>query len=231
MGLPVLIGAGLGAITNKNPLKGALLGGALGGIGGGASSLLKGGSFLEGAGLSGLSGATAGTGTNLAANGAGVTLDAVKNGVGQGIQLSSTPVTSSLTDFGINPLVAGSTDVASNGINFALNPTSSMGGLGSIDNLASYANMSPDQLSYLAKTNPTMFDKLSKYATIDNLSGAANIASKFQPRQPSPAPQGRVTEGKAPSGGIGQGGVEGLLAELEKQRQQTQRQPISLLVG
>lgn len=77
---------------------------------------------------------------------------------------------------------------------------------------------------------PSIFDSLSKYATIDNLSGAAKIASQYQPKQPSPAPQGRVSQGQAPQGGLGQGGVEGLLAELEKQRQ-TQRQPISLLVG
>ena len=75
---------------------------------------------------------------------------------------------------------------------------------------------------------PSMFDNLSKYATIDNLSGAANIASRFQPTPRSPAPQGRITQGQAPQGGIGQGGVEGLLAELQK-RQQQQYQPISLL--
>lgn len=62
MGAPLLIGAGVGALGSAvmggNPLKGALLGGATGGLAGGASSLLGGGSFLEGAGLSGL-GATA----------------------------------------------------------------------------------------------------------------------------------------------------------------------------
>ena len=52
MGLPVLIGAGVGGLTSalrgKNILKGAALGGALGGVGGGIDGLLKGGSFLEG---------------------------------------------------------------------------------------------------------------------------------------------------------------------------------------
>ena len=46
MGAPVLIGAGLGAlgsaVTGQSPIKGALLGGAGGGLMGGASSLLGG---------------------------------------------------------------------------------------------------------------------------------------------------------------------------------------------
>jgi hypothetical protein len=69
MGMPLLVGAGLGAGTNLlrgkgvgGILKGAALGGALGGIGGGLNGLANGGSFLEGAGLNGLSGATANAG-------------------------------------------------------------------------------------------------------------------------------------------------------------------------
>jgi len=50
MGAPVMIGAGLGAlgsaITGGNPIKGAVLGGAGGGLFGGSSSLLGGGSLL-----------------------------------------------------------------------------------------------------------------------------------------------------------------------------------------
>jgi len=75
---------------------------------------------------------------------------------------------------------------------------------------------------------PSMFDNLSKYATVDNLIGAGNVMSRFQPTPRSPAPQGRITQGQAPQGGIGAGGVEGLLAELQK-RQQQQYQPITLL--
>ena len=92
------------------------------------------------------------------------------------------------------------------------------------------AGFGTQELANMAATNPTLWEQIKPYATINNLSGAANIASKFQPTPRSPAPQGRVTEGKLPQGGIGASGVEGLLAELEKQRQ-TQRQPISLLVG
>ena len=73
---------------------------------------------------------------------------------------------------------------------------------------------------------PSMFDKLSKYATVDNLIGAGNVMSKFQPTPRASAPQGRITQGQAPQGGLGQGGVEGLLAELQKRQQY---QPITLL--
>lgn len=93
------------------------------------------------------------------------------------------------------------------------------------------AGFGADTIANMAVTDPTFWEQIKPYATINNLSGAANIASKFQPKPFSSAPQGRVSQGQAPAGGLGQGGVEGLLAEIEKQRQQTQRQPISLLVG
>ena len=74
MGMPILIGAGLGAGTNLlrgkgvgGILKGAALGGALGGVGGGLNGLYNGTSFLEGAGLNGLSGAAANAGIGEAA--------------------------------------------------------------------------------------------------------------------------------------------------------------------
>jgi len=53
MGAPVLIGAGVGALgsalSGQNPLKGALIGGGLGGAGAGIQSLMQGGSFMSGA--------------------------------------------------------------------------------------------------------------------------------------------------------------------------------------
>jgi hypothetical protein len=71
--MPILVGAGVGALTSAlkgdNILTGAALGGALGGVGGGVGSVLKGGSFAQGAGLSGLSGATAGATPSLAVAG------------------------------------------------------------------------------------------------------------------------------------------------------------------
>ena len=61
MGMPLLIGAGIGAIGSaamgKSPLTGALLGGALGGMGGAGG--LFGGAAGSGAGITGLSAASA----------------------------------------------------------------------------------------------------------------------------------------------------------------------------
>ena len=75
---PILIGSAIGGLTNrKNPLQGALLGGALGGAGaafmptGGLSSVF--GSFADDAAASVLTGANASTGANtMFANAAGV---------------------------------------------------------------------------------------------------------------------------------------------------------------
>jgi hypothetical protein len=75
-------------------------------------------------------------------------------------------------------------------------------------------------------SDPSIFDRLSKYATINNLAGASMVANQFKPTPFSQAPQGRITQGQIPQGGIGGGGVEGLLAELQKRQQY---QPITLL--
>jgi hypothetical protein len=99
-----------------------------------------------------------------------------------------------------------------------------IGGLGHI------SDSEYQTLAQAAQSDPALWDKIKPYATINNMAGAAQIASQFKPTPPSPAPSGRVSQGQAPQGGIGASGVEGLLSELEKQRQ-TQRQPISLLVG
>lgn len=189
---PLLYGAGLGALggllTGNDPLKGALLGGALGGVGGGVGSVLKGGSFAQGAGLSGLGSATAGTAGKVATD------------------LTSGQVLSS-----------------------AVPNTTGVNAFLEVPNAVSAGMSSMPTAGVGAFTEaPSMFDNLSKYATVDNLIGAGNVMSKFQPTPRSPAPQGRVSQGQPPQGGIGGSGVEGLLAELQK-RQQQQYQPISLL--
>ena len=58
---PMLIGAGMGAMTSDDPLKGAMMGGALGGVGG---SMMGG---FGGSGANGLAGAT-GTGKSVFIN-------------------------------------------------------------------------------------------------------------------------------------------------------------------
>jgi hypothetical protein len=190
--MPILVGAGVGALSSalkgENILTGAALGGALGGVGGGVGSLLKGGSFAQGAGLSGLGSAT------------GATAGKVATDLSTGQILSSAvPNTTGVNAFLEVP------NVVSSGMSSL--PTAGVGAF---------------------TEAPSMFDKLSKYATVDNLIGAGNVMSKFQPTPRASAPQGRITQGQAPQGGLGQGGVEGLLAELQK-RQQQQYQPITLL--
>jgi hypothetical protein len=222
---PMLWGAGLGALggllTKKNPFETALIGAALGT---GAGAL--------GAGAAGTTAGSAGlaSGAGTAAGGTGIAL----GDIAASKALADTALAGSNLASGIGA-GTGIGGAAGTGVQLAnagggllgFNPISAAQGASGISNLGQYATgVGTD----LMAASPTLYDRLKPYATIDNLSGAANIMSKFQPKQPSPAPQGRVSQGQAPAGGLGQGGVEGLLAELEKQRQ-TQRQPISLLVG
>lgn len=213
MGMPMLIGAGVGAlgsaISGGNPFKGAALGAAGGGLG-------------QAAGLfGGATGGATAAGTTAATSLAPATAAEFEAAMG----LPSTAL-----------LEAGAPLASAMPTSAAMGLTQTAGG--TLINPEYYSNILGNQVytggegflsNAIGQITPSMED-LKKYATIDNLSGAANIASKFQPTPRSPAPQGRVSEGRAPQGGLGQGGVEGLLAELEKQRQ-TQRQPISLLVG
>lgn len=232
MGLPlapILIGAGVGAlggaVTGRNPFETALLGAALG----------------TGAGALGIGGATAagGAGAGLA-TGAGSA--AAGTGISQAALLGSSALPASLGGLGATTAGTGlatglGSSAAGTGISLGSIAGSSalptaLGGSGlaaaegaGIANLANYATGTGTNIM---AANPTLYDKLKPYATIDNLAGANAIASKFQPKPMSPAPQGRITEGQPMKGGLGQGGVEGLLAELQK-RQQQQYQPISLL--
>lgn len=208
----MLIGAGLGAlggaVTGNNPFKTALLGAAGGGLGGAAGL------------FGGATGATA-AGTTAATSLAPTTA--------AGFEAAMGLPSSALIEAGA-PLMSAFPTGAGMGL--------VQGAGGTMINPEYYSNILGNQVysggegvlsNAIGQFTPSLED-LKKYASIDNLNGAANIMSKYQPTQRSPAPQGRVTEGKLPQGGLGQGGVESLLAELEKQRQY-QRQPVSLLVG
>jgi hypothetical protein len=244
MGMPILVGAGVGALTSalkgENVLKGAALGGALGGVGGGVGSVLKGGSFAQGAGLSGLGGAASSATPSLAVAGTPVS-EFVKPTLGEigmantfntGSNIVTSAVPESLIQNGIQVAPnMGATNLLGTQVTPTISQTLaneasifnpvSAGGLGRISD-AEYQAMAQ------ASSDPSIFDRLSKYATVDNLKGAAMVANQYQPRPMSPAPQGRITQGQAPQGGIGGSGVEGLLSEIMK-RQQQQYQPISLL--
>ena len=203
MGLPVLIGAGVGGLTSalrgKNILKGAALGGALGGVGGGIDGLLKGGSFLEGAGLGGLSGAAGEAGLSQGAQGllgatgsAGTSASLIPT-----IAESATPLASSA--------VAGTIEAS---------PELVMGADGVLRNPAYFANMGG---SPIYTGNGSLLDKFSMGAQsvgsnfsnpfsngmgVDNLTGAAKIASMYQPTPLQSAPSGTVKVGQAPTGDI-----------------------------
>jgi len=199
MGLPVLIGAGVGGLTSalrgKNILKGAALGGALGGVGGGIDGLLKGGSFLEGAGLGGLSGA------------------AGEAGLSQGAQGLLGATGSAGTSASLIPTIAESaTPLASSAVvgTIEASPELVMGADGVLRNPAYFANMGG---SPIYTGNGSLLDKFSMGAqsvgsnfsnpftngiSVDNLTGVAQIAMRPQ-TQAAPAPAGRIEVGQAPS--------------------------------
>jgi hypothetical protein len=207
------IGAAVGglgsAATGNDPLKGALLGAAGGGLGSAAG--LFGGA--AGAGAKGVTSAA-----SLAPNSAA----AFEASMGL-------PSTAFLESGGSLATALGGTTKA-----MGLVPTTAGSALSY--NPEYYSNILGNQVykggegvlsNAIGDFIPSMSD-LKQYATVDNLIGAGNVMSRFQPTPRSPAPQGRITQGQAPQGGIGGGGVEGLLAELQK-RQQQQYQPITLL--
>jgi len=188
--MPMLIGAGIGGfgslLTGKDPLKGALIGGATGGLLGGLPAI-------------GAGGVGAGTSTGLAANGTGIALGdiAASNALPTALQGSSlstgigSGATSGIAGGGIN-LAQGANDMA-----YGFNPVSEAIGKGSIDNLAQYSTGTGTD--FMAKT-PSMFDQISPYLDVRDLGGATDLMQKFQPK-PQPIPQsGRITEGKAPQG-------------------------------
>jgi len=206
LAIPIMIGAAVGGgsklLQGKgigDILKGAAIGGVGGAATGGIGSLL--GGATGGAAAGGATGATAGA-TSLLPTTIAPTLATT-----EGALAASSPLMG-YTASGISPFL-GAAEAA------AIPTASSIG-----------AGFGADTIANMA-TNPSLYDQLSKYATIDNLKGASTIANQFQPRPMSSAPQGRITQGQAPQGGIGAGGVEGLLAELMKRQQQYQ--PISLL--
>jgi len=80
------------------------------------------------------------------------------------------------------------------GINLAAAPA---GGAG-ISNLGQYATGAGTNI--MAAT-PTMYDQISPYLNVRDLTGAAQVASQYSQRKPLPtAPAGGVSRGQAPQG-------------------------------
>jgi hypothetical protein len=175
---PLLIGAGVGALggllTGRDPLKGALIGGATGGLLGGLPAGAWGGGGATVAGGSG-AGVAAGAGTaapSMLSTGASFADDALA---------ASSPATFGYNASGISPFsMAGQTAPMASDIG---------AGFG-VDNIAS-----------MSATNPTMWDEISPYLNVRDLTGAAMVGAQFQQRPQMPtAPAGGVTRGQAPQG-------------------------------
>lgn len=169
-GSKLLQGKGLGSI-----LKGAAVGGALGGATGGLGGLMS-------QGATGAVGAASEAGLG----GAGITglEGGLLNPVGQGIQLA--PSTAGTLDFVPQAMQVSNAPMSLAGGGIAL--PQSVGTQLAAGNVGSMGN----NLSSLA----------SKYGTIDNLKGAAKIASMYQPQPMQAAPAGRIEVGQAPTGAI-----------------------------
>jgi len=201
------VGALKGAVTGGNPFKEALMGGVLGGLTGGAGQALG----FGGAAGAGAKGAT--SAASLAPNSAAA------------FEASMGLPSSALISAGA-PLASAFPTGAGMGL--------VQGAGGTMINPEYYSNILGNQVytggegvlsNAISQFTPSMSD-LKQYASIDNLAGASLIASQFKPTPRPSAPQGQITQGRPMQGGIGQGGVEGLLAELQKRQQY---QPITLL--
>ena len=182
LAVPMMIGAAVGGGTKLlqgkgigGILKGAALGGAMGGVGGSLSGLMS-------QGATGAVGAAGEAGLG----GAGITglENGLLNPVGQGIQLA--PSTAGTLDFIPKAMQVSNAPMSLAGGGIVL--PESIGTQLAAGNVGSMGN----NLSSLA----------SKYGTIDNLQGAAQVASMYQPQPMQAAPAGRIEVGQAPTGAI-----------------------------
>ena len=208
MGMPTLIGAGVGAvgsaITGQSPLKGALLGGATGGLFGGSESLL-GGNIAKM-----FSGATT-PGVALSADAAGT---AIAPGMGINNLFSQVPTTGVGANLG--PIGGGAlpattaTGAFADGINLTT------------ANLAGGASGIPlgamDASKIFNYTPPTAMDKITGAGTMLSDWAQANPSQALGTglqgyqalNQPAPqlnlpvAPTAPITQRQAPSFGLGQ---------------------------
>jgi hypothetical protein len=189
-GTKLLQGKGLGSI-----LKGAALGGAMGGATGGLMNAAGGiggaaGGVTSSQGAQGLLGATgaAGTGASLAvptiAEGAVAANTMIPYSAEIGMANSFNPITGA--------------PIATEASSFApamFSNAPSAGGLTAL-NSGVAAPATFDTMFAGAK------DFATKYGTIDNLKGAAQVANMYQPTPLQAAPSGSIKVGEAPTGDI-----------------------------
>ena len=209
MGQAVLIGAGIGAagsaLTGRDPLKGAAIGGTLGAGYGGATSAMKGGSFMEGA-FPFMGETTKASSLGTIAQGGGATMPAYLPEMG--VNMSTGQV--------INPVTMSAINSATPAMMVAA-PMS--GGL----QAASTSVPLMQQLGYTADEIKNMLPDLSAQ-NVGNVIGGANVARQFMQRPPMP---------QAQSGGIKQGNPPSVtpINELLGLSKPQPKKRISLLVG
>lgn len=213
MGAPVLIGAGVGAlgsaIMGKDPLKGAAIGGTLGAGYGGATSALKGGSFMEGA-FPFMGETTKAASLGNIAQGGGATMPAFAPEIGMANTFNM--ATNAVT----NP--ANLSGVVSN-YSPAIMSAAGQGGL----NAAATSVPMMQQLGYTVDEIKNMLPEMTTQ-NVGNVIGGANIARQYMQRPPLP---------QAPSGGIKQGNPPSVtpINELLGMSKPQPKKRISLLVG
>jgi hypothetical protein len=209
----MLIGAGVGAlgglVTGNDPLKTAALGATVGAGGYGAG--------LWGTGAAGGAGAGAGlaTGAGSAAGGTGIALGDVAASSALPTVLSGSNLA---TGVGVGTGVGGATGTgiqlanAGTGL-YGFDPVSAAQGGAGISNLGQYATGAGTDIM---AASPSLFDKMKPYANVQNLSGAAMVADRFNQRPQMPtAPSGGISRGQAPQGTD----VMALLASMKPREQ------------
>jgi len=209
MGMPTLIGAGVGALgsalTGNSPFKGALIGGSLGTGYGGIKSLIDGGSFMSGA-FPFMAETAKPVSTSLIAQGGGATLPAYLPEAG--INMSTGAL--------VNP--ASMTATASEFAPAMLSTAPSIGGL----TAASTSVPMLQQLGYTWDEIKSMLPEMSSQ-NVGNVIGGLNVARQYTARPIVQAPAGGVSRGNPPQGTS----VQELIAQMRPQ----ERKRISLLVG
>jgi hypothetical protein len=195
---PLLIGAGVGALggllTGNDPLKTAALGAAIGGTGGAAGAW--GGGAATAAGTStGLA-----TGAGSAAGGTGIALGDVAASSTLPTMLQGSNLASGIgAGTGIGGATGTGVQLANAGTGlYGFDPVSAAQGGAGISNLGQYATGAGTDI--MAAT-PTMWDEISPYMNVRDLTGAGLVAAQYQQRPQMPtAPSGGISRGQAPQG-------------------------------
>jgi hypothetical protein len=186
-GSKLLQGKGIGGI-----LKGAALGGALGGATGG---------LMGGAGTAATAGTASSQGASglLGATGAAGTSASLAPSIAEGAVAANTMIPYS-AEIGMansfNPITGAPIATEASSFAPAMFSNAPMeGGMAALNSGVPAAG-----------TFDTMFgnvkDFANKYGTIDNVTGAAQIASMYQPTPLQSAPSGTIKVGQAPTGDI-----------------------------